>query len=88
MVEGKALLRALVRSNRQRLGTQEGGFASNIGDGALLGELPEPAGQFLDYAVFPGAQLVDVNLRLRELDAPVGGLARLGQHPSGVQQRL
>ena len=47
-----------------------------------------PLGQLVDDPVLEGAQLVDVDLRLAELDAPVAGVLRLVEHLGDVQQRL
>ena len=64
--------------------------------GASLDELHLPqlrdaadaGGQLVDDALLVGAQLVDVDRRLAEGDAPVAGVLRLVDHLGDVQQRL
>jgi hypothetical protein len=55
-------------------------FGSTILSGA--------ARQLLDDAVLVGAELVDIDLRRAEADAPVGGMVRLVDHLGDVQQGL
>ena len=57
-------------------------------DLALLGEAGEAAGQLLDHAVLPAAQLVEVDRGLGEAKAVMAHLLRLVDHLGGVQQRL
>ena len=51
------------------LTASEAAVAADDRDLALLGEARQAAGQLLDHAVLPAAQLVDVDRRLGEADA-------------------
>ena len=51
-------------------------------------DLPGAAGQLLDDAVLEVAELVDVDLGLAELDAPVPRVLRFVEDLGDVQQRL
>ena len=62
--------------------------ALEVVDLAELRQLAGAARQLLDDAVLVVAQLVEVDLRLAELDAPVLGVLRLVDQLGDVQQRL
>ena len=62
--------------------------AAQVLDLARLGELSGAAGQPSDDVVLEGAQLVEIDLRLAELDAPCRGVPRLLDELGDVQQRL
>ena len=51
-------------------------------------DLAYAARQLVDHALLECAQLVDVNLRLREGDAPRAGVARFVNHLRDMQQRF
>ena len=57
-------------------------------DVAALGQLLQPAGECVDHLLFAGAQLVDIDLRRLEVDAPAGHFLRLADHAGDVQQGL
>ncbi len=48
----------------------------------------EAAGQLADDVLLPGAELVQVDLRLREGDPEARGVLGLGEHLRRVEQRL
>ena len=54
----------------------------------MLHELPGPAGQPADDRILEGAQLVQIDRRLAEFDAPRRRVPGLGDHLGDVQQRL
>ncbi len=57
-------------------------------DLAALRHAGEPAGELADDLVLPAAQLVEVDLRLAEVDAVLGQHLRFVHHRRHVQQRL
>ena len=67
---------------------REAAGAGDHRDLALLGEAGQPAGQALDHAVLPPAQLVDVDGGRGEGQAGMAHLVRLLDHLRGVQQGL
>ena len=60
----------------------------NIFNLTLLAELSEAAGQFIDDAGLPLAQLAHINLRRGKVDAPVRRFARFRDDFGDVQQGL
>src|SRR5438552_1729732 len=86
MLESQPLFAALLLVDPQRLRIQKRRLALNVIDIPLLRELPQSPGQLADYAFLPGTQFCEVDFRLRKVDPPIGGLARLGQQLGYVQQ--
>src|SRR5262249_27573417 len=64
------------------------GVALQIFDLAKLHQLAGAVGQPLDDVVLEGAQLVEIDLRLGELDAPRCRMTRFVDHLGDVEQRL
>src|SRR5262249_28295333 len=62
--------------------------ALQVIDLAELRDLAGAAGQLLDDAILVVAELVDVDLGLAELDAPLLGVLRFLEELGDVQQRL
>ena len=69
-------------------GRDEPAEARDDGDLALPGQAGEAAGEPLDHAVLPAAQLVEVDSRGAEHDAVLAHLLGFGDDLGGVQQRL
>ena len=88
LVEGDELLRAVLRRDLQRIGRGEGALAGDDRDLALLGHAREAAGQALDHALLPAAQLGEIDFGLGEGDAVLAEIRGLVDDLGRMQQRL
>ncbi len=88
VVERKRLIATVVEPNLQGVRVREGCASANVGNLALLGKLSETAGEFSDDGVLEIAQTVEVNLRLREFNAPRLGVIGFVDDGRHVQQGL
>src|SRR3546814_7975912 len=78
----------LVAGDFQFVGGHELRLACRHPHLALLGHAGQALGQLADDLLLEGAQLVERELRLSEVDAVVAGVLRLVDHRRRVQQRL
>ena len=88
VVDADGLLAAVGLLHLDRLRVDDRRPALDVVDLAELRHLAGAAGQLLDDAVLVVAELVDVDLGLAELDAPLLGVLRFVEDLGDVQQRL
>ena len=82
------LRRAVLGAHFELVHGDEPAGPGDDADLALLGETGKAAGEALDDAVLPAAQLAEVDRRLGERDAVGAHVAAFGDDLGGVQQRL
>ena len=87
-IEAQRLATALRFRDAQSVGILKAGAALDVFHRALLRKLAEAAGQTLDHAFFPGAQLGEIDFRIAEFNAPVFCLVRFFDQLGYMQQRL
>ena len=88
LLERHDLRRAVLGAHFELVHGDEPAGPGDDADLALLGETGKAAGEALDDAVLPAAQLAEVDRRLRERDAVGAHVAAFGDDLGGVQQRL
>src|SRR4051812_32734447 len=88
MLECERVRALLVASDFERTRVAKPGRPLNVGDLSLLRQLPETAGELVDDLRLERAELVDVDFRRAEGNAPRFGMARFAQDVGDMQQRL
>jgi hypothetical protein len=88
VLELHLLLAAARQLHAQVVRVENLGVALEVFDLAVLDQLAGAGGQPLDDVVLEGAELVEIDLRLGELDAPGLRVARFADEVGDVEQRL
>ncbi len=88
MLEGQGFFSTSRPRNAQRVRVGDRGGPLDVLHFPVLDELPGAAGEPLDDVVLEGAQLVEIDARLAELDAPRLRVARFIHDLGDVQQGL
>src|SRR5437868_15147016 len=86
MLEAELLRSAPARIDRQRAAINKLRAAFDVVDASEPSQLPKSRSQFLHHAVFPVAQLVEIDFRLVEGDPPIRRLPRFGDDSRDLQQ--
>src|SRR5581483_6435711 len=88
VLEAELLVLDLRSAHAQRVGVDKLGRALEVAYVALLCQLSQAAGEFLDHIALPGPQGLQLNVLMGALDSPIAGVSRLVNDLGDVQQRL
>src|SRR5262245_53921581 len=86
MLEGQRFLATFSQANLQRVRSEQFRQPLDVAHLAVFDELSGPAGQPLDDVVLELTQLVEIDLRRAEFNAPRGSVFRLVEQLRDVQQ--